>query len=335
MYQSPLIFVFEIDPQRLALSDFPLLSYQIISFLMSLLSALKTIFKSLSGVGIASYWYSYVVDSKSYVVLVLLIVLANSSSLAAFDPPKERNKTSTREEMTSLLQSILNIVSLPKNKAFFLLFFDRVTSAQWTKVRTLVLFSGMWSFFCWDDERQCKQMHDDLPGTVSWVSEQFCEYEKLRTSRRLRTQEGVWAIVQKCTNSKCIKHHVAVLANFIENLCFFHRHDFAGGGVCKLFVLKVATFVQVLKTKNSTGLSWNCCQKLIFDFVRGGRGTKNNARRALFLLYQIENGKRTPNKLKLTSKTNFKPHKKDRLRLNYRYECRLQIPAVHCNNYYS
>jgi len=98
-------------------------------------------------------------------------------------------------------------------------------------------------------------MHDDLPGTVSWVSEQFCEYEKLRTSRRLRTQEGVWAIVQKCTNSKCIKHHVAVLANFIENLCFFHRHDFAGGGVCKLFVLKVATFVQVLKTKNSTGLS--------------------------------------------------------------------------------
>ena len=120
IYQSPLIFVFEIDPQRLALSDFPLLSYQIISFLMSLLSALKTLFKSrLSGVGIASYWYSYVVDSKSYVVLVLLIVLANSSSPAAFDPPKERNKTSTREEMTSLLQSILNIVSLPKNKAFF------------------------------------------------------------------------------------------------------------------------------------------------------------------------------------------------------------------------
>ena len=34
IYQSPLIFVFEIDPQRLALSDFPLLSYQIISFLM-------------------------------------------------------------------------------------------------------------------------------------------------------------------------------------------------------------------------------------------------------------------------------------------------------------
>lgn len=104
MYQSPLIFVFEIDPQRLALSDFPLLSYQIISFLMSLLSALKTLFKSrLSGVGIASYWYSYVVDSKSYVVLVLLIVLANSSSPAAFDPPKERNKTSTREKMTSVL----------------------------------------------------------------------------------------------------------------------------------------------------------------------------------------------------------------------------------------
>jgi hypothetical protein len=37
----------------------------------------------------------------------------------------------------------------------------------------------------------------------------------------------------------------------------------------------------------------------------------------------------------LTSKTNFKPHLKDRLRLNYRYEYRLQIPAVHCNNYYS
>ena len=47
--------------------------------------------------------YSYVVDSKSCVVLVLLIVLANSSSLEAFDPPKERNKTSTREKMTSVL----------------------------------------------------------------------------------------------------------------------------------------------------------------------------------------------------------------------------------------
>ena len=107
------------------------------------------------------------------------------------------------------------------------------------------------------------------------------------------------------------------------------------GGFASFSYLKLRLLYQVLKTKNSTGLSWNCCQKLIFDFVRGGRGTKNNARRALFLLYQIENGKRTPNKLKLTSKTNFKPHKKDRLRLNYRYEYRLQIPAVHCNNYYS
>ena len=218
IYQSPLIFVFEIDPQRLALSDFPLLSYQIISFLMSLLSALKTIFKSLSGVGIASYWYSYVVDSKSYVVLVLLIVLANSSSPAAFDPPKERNKTSTREEMTSLLQSILNIVSLPKIKAFSRLFFDRVTSTQWTKVMTLVLFYGVWMnqcevFFFWDDTRQCKCMTIYL-----WVSEQFCEYAKLRTSRRLRRVFGQLYKSVQISNSKCIKHPPG--GGFVKSLLF-------------------------------------------------------------------------------------------------------------------
>jgi hypothetical protein len=103
IYQSPLIFVFEIDPQRLALSDFPLLSYQIISFLMRELFAFFFEISALLKIISKLFPYSYVVDSKSCVVLVLLIVLANLSSLEAFDPPKERNKTSTREKMTSVL----------------------------------------------------------------------------------------------------------------------------------------------------------------------------------------------------------------------------------------
>ena len=66
--------------------------------------------------------------------------------------------------------------------------------------------------------------HDDL----LMGSEQFCEYANLRTSRRLRTQEGVWAIVQKCTNFEIqnIKTPGAVLSN----LCFFHRTRLRGRG---------------------------------------------------------------------------------------------------------